>query len=631
MSVRGNSPGSFDRSRDSGTGAVIAGVLGLAVVIAVGGFFYSSVSPAPMPPMAVSAPATAVVVDSPVAAAPSSGEVIAAASTKPAAENEKAPAAKPASTTVAERVSAHLEAGEFAAALELAIAATDDASQNDLIARVADAQRKAGDFDAAAATLRLIGDRTVRVRESGEAAAETSLAGGGSLADFQPLIDLIQNETSGPWQDIQGDGGTISSFDTGVRVDPNGLFAMLSREERDGRLKEMGVRARAADLNDDVARASALRFVSLTRLEREVSKRLAAGQPVLETMRQLAGLSQIQYVILDKESGEVLLGGPAEGWRYDENGLPVGATSGRPTLQLDMYQCLIVPRQEGLKSVREFVEASNARGPLSAGAGVKNWTNQIQQKLGQQDVEINGIALDSRVARVILEADYRMKLIGIGKLDAGKDIPSYFDLIPPAEQAGNSNLDALRWWLTMKYDALLHSPDRSVFEVQGSSVKCLSENEFINQDGSRVHTGKADATNRLFAERFTAKYAELAERDSVFADLQNLMDLSLAAALLSHEQKEHGLDWNAGAFARSGQFQPARFAPAKTVMSAVNHRVYGGKNIVVQVAGGVRADLMTVVTDKKIVREQPRLQSVAATAKAPAQIPEGRWWWDAAR
>ena len=30
---------------------------------------------------------------------------------------------------------------------------------------------------------------------------------------------------------------------------------------------------------------------------------------------------------------------------------------------------------------------------------------------------------------MIVEADYRMKLIGINKLDAGIDIPSYFDLL----------------------------------------------------------------------------------------------------------------------------------------------------------------------------------------------------------
>ena len=109
----------------------------------------------------------------------------------------------------------------------------------------------------------------------------------------------------------------------------------------------------------------------------------------------------------------LVIGGPAEAWRYNENGLPVGIESGRPTLQLDdfvtvlrtfspsgtnIFNCLIVPRQEGLKQIKEFVAQSNARGPLRPTA-VRNWVKQLQEKLGLQDVEVNGVPADSRAAR----------------------------------------------------------------------------------------------------------------------------------------------------------------------------------------------------------------------------------------
>ena len=67
------------------------------------------------------------------------------------------------------------------------------------------------------------------------------------------------------------------------------------------------------------------------------------------------------------------------------------------------------------------------------------------------------------------------------------------------EEQKSSKLDALRWWLTMKYDAILHSPDHNVFEIQGPSVQCLSENQYLTEKGERVGTGQADATNRTFA------------------------------------------------------------------------------------------------------------------------------------
>ncbi len=40
-------------------------------------------------------------------------------------------------------------------------------------------------------------------------------------------------------------------------------------------------------------------------------------------------------------------------------------------------------------------------------------------------------------------------------------------------------------------------------------------------------------------------------------------------------------------------------------------------------------DLLAVVRDSKIVQEAARLAGFSKTAKAP-ELPEGRWWWDAA-
>jgi hypothetical protein len=334
------------------------------------------------------------------------------------------------------------------------------------------------------------------------------------------------------------------------------------------------------------------------------------------------------------------LGGPAEGWRYNENGAAVGRESGRPSLYLDdlvtvirtfaprgagYFNCQILPREDGLRNIKQFVEESNAAGPLDA-ASVGRWTNVLQQKLGLQDVEINGIADDSRVAQVIFEADYRLKLIGIGKLAGGPGIPSYLDLLPGAVKS--QKMDALRWWLSMKYDAVLHSADRNVFEVQGSAVLCQSENEKISAKGQRIHTGQAEATNRLFAANFTRHYAELAAKDPVFADLQNIFDLALVAALLTDNRVPDRVGWDLGVFGPGGEYRTAHYQPPKAIQSVVNHRVYNGKDIVVQVAGGVDGQVHRVLEDSSVYREGSQLAGLAANGRAP-QLPEGRWWWDA--
>lgn len=540
--------------------------------------------------------------------------------------------------TLRDRVAAHLEAGEFGPALELAQEAVDPAERAVLVELIERARLAVGEGGSAFAAARRV---PVPGTNAGEQPPKKMLAGGG--ANFTELIDLIEQETSGPWINNQGFGGNVTPYSTGVRVDPNGQLHLLTREERTSRLKALGLQARQADLNEDMARPSALRLVSLTRLEREVARRIAAGQPVVETMRHLAGLSRVEYVFVYPEQNEIVIGGPAEGWRYDEEGVAVGASSGRPTLQLDdlvtvlrifdpsgekFFQCSIVPRQAHMQRVHDFVSQSQARGPLAPG-GVGPFARRIEQLMGEQDVEFTGVPVNSRVAQVILEADYRMKLIGIGKLDGGPRIKSFFDLLTGADAKNPPPTNAMRWWLSMKYDAVRHSAGRDVFSIEGSSVLCQSEDEFVTARGERVHTGQSHPTNREFAANFTQHYAELAERDPVFADLQNIFDLSLVAALVHQEKLAEKARWNLGCFAPEGEYQLATYPVPKTVPTVVNHRIYNGRDIVVQAAGGVRGDLIAVVNDRDVRSAAPQLGAIAPQAKAP-ELPAGRWWWDAA-
>ena len=53
---------------------------------------------------------------------------------------------------------------------------------------------------------------------------------------------------------------------------------------------------------------------------------------------------------------------------------------------------------------------------------------------------------DSRAARVIVEADYRMKLIGIGKLEPVAGIPDYFDLLAQNPHTYWPVLKTLLWY-----------------------------------------------------------------------------------------------------------------------------------------------------------------------------------------
>ncbi len=360
-----------------------------------------------------------------------------------------------------------------------------------------------------------------------------------------------------------------------------------------------------------------------------IAKNRSEGKPVYSTMKQLAGLTKVQYIFVYPEENEIVIGGPSEAWKINQAGQLVGVESERPVLHLDdlvtvlrtfsddgssFFNCLIVPREENIRKLHAYINETNSRRSRTP-AATRVWVNQLEKVLGTQDVVYNGIPVDSRVARTIIEADYRMKLIGIDKLQKAK-IPSYFDLLTKEDRQGPQMVDALRWWLTMNYDSVSLSEDENTFEIQGS------ENELITEQGKRVSTGKANQTNQMFAKAFTEKYEELASVDPVFADLQNVFDLSLVAALIKKYQLDKKAGWSHGVFLKNGGYNPTVYTAVKTAESASNHRVYNRKNVIIQVAGGVKGDLMSVVNDRNIVKKSSK-----KLVDRPA-LPEGRWWWD---
>ena len=529
-----------------------------------------------------------------------------------------------------------LAAGEFTTAIQLAEQSDSADIKDQLLAQVAQAQLKFSGAQASLGTVSRMSSRMNAKEQKSGLASQKAMNGGG--ADFTQLINLITTETGDEfaWDEVGGIG-SISPFNRGVRVDAHGVLS-ASLKPADNSLDAMFSQVRPDSLNQDLSAPSDLRMISLKALEAAVARQIAEGQPVVASMKNLGGLTSIQYVFVDAAHNDIILAGPSEPWTYDASGTAIGTKSKQPVMQLDdlvtvmrtfskngqnIFGCSIDPREAGMKDLKEYVEATQAGGALSP-AQVKNWVRTLQQKLGQQDIRFYGVPTDSRVARVIIEADYRMKLIGVGKLDGGSEIPDYFKLMNVTEQTNAGSIDALRWWLTIKCDAVTHNAARNVYAIDNCSVLCQSENQFVSAQGESVPTGKAEATNRLFAQNFTNNYDQLAARDSVFADLENIFDLSLAAAIIAREHGAERSQFDLGCFAADGSYVTTKYTTPKAVDSVVNHRVFRGKDIVVQVAGGVRADVMGLFGEG-FMKPSERLDNMKTESKAT----ETQWWWDA--
>ena len=466
--------------------------------------------------------------------------------------------------------------------------------------------------------------------------------GGAQNADFDSLIELITSTISADtWVD---NGGTadIRPVPGGVLVDAAGMLRLKSRSAaRD--LRAVRGEAPASQLPkhaDEARRASPLRYVSLPRLEREIARRRAAGEPLEPAMLTLAGLERVRYVFVYPESGDLVLAGPAGDWRVDADGRILSTDSGEAVVRLDdllvllrrgpqaadsFFGCSINPRQDALAKTQAFL-ASTSQKPLAPGQR-KRWLGELRDSVGPQDIEVFGVDPASRVAAVLVEADYHMKLIGMGLADGVDGVESYLDSIKLARGQSPPAMSVLRWWFALDYDDVRTSAEHDAFELVGQGTRVLSENELLAEQGRRVHTGQSDALNRQFAEAFTANFAELAAKYPVYGELRNIFDLAMAVALVQSNGLAEKANWQPGLLASAEKLRLPQAPVPRQVETVINHRVINRVHIVAGVSGGVMVAPRDALENGPAVEKSGRLAHVKRIA-AEADAAAGAWWWD---
>ncbi|MCA9170547.1 MAG: DUF1598 domain-containing protein, partial [Planctomycetales bacterium] len=468
--------------------------------------------------------------------------------------------------------------------------------------------------------------------------------GGAAQADFDTLIDLIET-TIAPdtWETVGGEGA-ISGFPGGVYVDPAGVLRQIP-EASVPKLEQLWQRAARTShwTGEPVANPSPLRCVSLRALHEAWLNRNPADTESIDQMLHLAGLERIDRVLLVRHRinedtadsnappalDDVVLAGPAGPWTVDRQGRHVSKRTGRPVLRLEdwvhllrnaeqqngRYTCSITPTETGLAAAQRYATEAAAR-PLRAGQR-RSYLDGLRESLGLQRVEIQGLDPNSRVARVLVEADHHMKKIGIG-LEPGTDrVTSYLDRLVESRRIPQS-MDILRWWFTLAPDVVtLNRPPKgdetssSEYLFAKQAVQVLSENELLSERGERVHTGTSDELTARFAHEFTADFAELGRKYPVYADLDNLFRWSIVAALVhqstanSHAMPSTsttGSDatprspWTPAVLLRSDLTWIQTARAARWVPSIINDRSIDRRQFVAVVSGGVQFDHSQIPT-----------------------------------
>jgi len=545
------------------------------------------------------------------------------------------------------RFQALLAAGEFAPAMAAARSAATPDEHDRLLARLAAAQAGAGARNAALRTAGEIYDDRARSDAIGRVASvPLGGLGGGQAADFDSLMELITSTIEAESWVEAGGLGSIAPFPTGVFVDAEGTLKPLLKRDEAGRLAALHAAGgtwrphAGAWTTPAVRRSTPLRMVSLPRLERQVQLRLAAGQQPTEAMQTLAGLQRIEHLFVYPEQRDLVVAGPAGDWQRDAENRIVSTETGLPVVRLvdlvvvlrhamsgrnAQFGCAITPTQEALARVQTFVKESNKR-PVAVNRR-SAWLEELRSTLGKQEIEVYGLDPRTRAARVLVEADYRMKLVGMGIEEGVPGVTSYLETVA-ARPGGPPPMGVLRWWFTLNYDAVEASPDRRAFAIRGQGAKVLSENELLTAQGKRVHTGQSDELNRRFAHDFTRHFDALARKYPVYADLRNVFDLALVSALIEAEGLADRVGWHLTCFGDAAGY-PVGLAPAPTqVDTVVNHRVIRRDTFIAGVSGGVSVDPAPLVSAGAIrIDQSGRLGRRHDEAK-PDKPPLEAWWWE---
>jgi hypothetical protein len=313
-----------------------------------------------------------------------------------------------------------------------------------------------------------------------------------------------------------------------------------------------------------------------------------AGQEVPPDVRYLKGLTRLECVFVFPAEHDIVLAGPAEPFKADNPLEPLGTITGRPVVQLEdlvvALRAVQNPRSSGapdgtggggfygcsLENPANFQEIWN---PTLAkfGAGPRDkLLAEMKKALGPQVVKIFGVPEDSRTALTMLAADYRLKRLSMG-----------LETVTGLGNALGTEVAAPRIWFEPAYEPLLVAPDGNAYELRGPRLKVLAAPQQFNPQGAN------DAQKR-FGENFSKKMNDVAAKVEALADLQNVTDCFMVAALLRQDRlaEKSGVDFTWLLSAQGAvRYKTATLPVPKTAETVV--RVSG--NVIAQ--GGVALPL----------------------------------------
>ena len=413
----------------------------------------------------------------------------------------------------------------------------------------------------------------------------------------------------------------------GVMIDSDGVLRNSTAEDQSRNLEQL--RSTMQGAQGDLAKATDLRLISLKGIQQMVLEAQKQGKSIPEDVYCLGGLTRIDYDFVYPERNDIVIAGPAEPWAIGPQGSIVGKNTGSPVVNLDdlatAFRYVDQARNGGVSvsidpTEQGYRQFNQALRNLGGNVNPSQAAPALARAFGPQQVTLSGLPADSHMARVILAADYRMKLYGMNLAKppvAG--LPSYMEMIQNRSNA--STQIQSRWWMACDYDAITHSKDRLAWKISGQRIKTMTETEAFDQQGQRKQTGKADPVAKKWADNFTKKIGELAVKDPVFGELRNVMDLCLVAALIESQNLQSLAACDLSSIlGNRGQIETIKLDVAKSLDPQISF-LQTAQGLLVSASGGVMIESWHFATQ---VKEN---ESVAEAKVAASKLDNDKIWY----
>ncbi len=447
--------------------------------------------------------------------------------------------------------------------------------------------------------------------------------GGAVIADFDTLMNLIQ-QTIDPDSWLQAGGtNTINQYPAGVYVDPKGY---MKRMKDTGQMPVDLKLATAATPKHPWRQQSKLRTVSLKQLDSALASSRKSGLNASVDMLKLAGLSRITYVKVLTEEEDILIAGPAGesefGFLLDD----LATVAAMINKQTTPMGCSIEPTNQGILAAQQMLQE---RGVLERLArNPKLLVAQMEEKIGAHNVSVFGLPAHCSTAIALIDADEHMKRVGFGTAKTTPYVKSYFDFLD--EQAAVPNQSLVRWWFAYSSEPIQVNGANQMFQLPENVVNVLSEQQWVSQTAERAPTGRNDPSADKFAKELTNALPELRKTQPIYARLCGVFELGLALQVGLEMNEESSLrNWfpNLCNLGRSLCEAPSALSPKSVEGLTAWHRLKSGTTVAV-VSGGVKIDLNSVAGRDKWAEAKFLATSVVPSQAEVPTTAHSSWWWD---